>query len=169
MLLPLLFAIVLAQAQPAPTPVPNPKPDLSQLMYFSGTWTCHQMLRGSNRPDTSTATMVLNDRWLQVHDVAPPFDRYRTYPVDTDSYYTYDPVMKRFVNVNIDDNAGYSLASTPGWNGNNMLWTDRSALDGSVTVTTITRVNDSEYNWRATGTDGKGKPVPAQSGNCKKS
>ena len=49
-------------AQPAPTftPVPAAKPDLSSMMFLTGTWTCTQMLRGKARPDTSTTTVGLD-------------------------------------------------------------------------------------------------------------
>jgi hypothetical protein len=113
--------------------------------------------------------MDLNDRWIKTTDVAPPFDAYRTLPVDQTTYTSYDPTMKRYVSVSVDDFGGYGLAYSPGWNGNTLVWTDKSAYDGSVGVVTINKVSDSEYNWTATGTDGHGKPVPAQNGNCKKS
>jgi hypothetical protein len=29
-------------------------------------------------------------------------------------------------------------------------------------------VSDSAYTWKGTGTDGKGKPLPATQGDCKK-
>jgi hypothetical protein len=127
------------------------------------------MLRGKDRPDTSTTTMELSDRWIKSHDLAPPFDQFRNRTVTSDTYYTYDPQMKKFVSVNLDDFGGYGIASSPGWNGNTMVWTDRSALDGSVGTVTITKVSDSEYNWAFKGTDGKGKPQPPGNGSCKKS
>ncbi len=169
MLLSLLLTVVLAQASAAPTPVPNPKPDLSAVMYFTGTWTCQQPLRGKVRPDTSTTTMDLNDRWIRTNDVAPPFDQYRAVPVNQTSYTTYDPTAKRYVNINVDDFGGYGLAYSPGWTGNTLVWTDKSAADGSVGIVTITKVSNTEYNWDFKGTDGKGKAQQPAHGNCKKS
>lgn len=167
----LIFAVLLAQVQvaAAPTPVPNPKPDLSGLMYFSGTWTCHQMLRGKDRPDTFTSTMDLNDRWMKQTDVAPAFDQYRTIPVHSTTYFTYDRTVKRYVSVNVDDFGGYGLAYSPGWDGDTMVWTDKSAADGSVGFVTLTKLSGSQYNWSFKGTDGHGKPQPPQNGTCKKS
>jgi hypothetical protein len=169
--IPLLFAVVLGQIQvaAAPTPVPNPKPDLSAMSYFAGTWTCHQILRGKDRPDTSTSTMVLNDRWIKTTDVAPPFDAYRTAPVNTTIYTTYDALVKRYVQMTIDDFGGYTLAYSPGWSGNTLVWTDKSAPNGAVTITTNTKVSDSEYTWNSKGTMASGKPQQPQHGTCKKS
>jgi hypothetical protein len=170
LLLALLFTLVLApmQVAAAPTPVPNPKPDISAMSYFTGTWTCHQMLRGKDRPDTSTSMMDLNDRWIKTTDVAPVFDSYRTSPVNSTTYTTYDGAVKRYVQVNVDDFGGYGIAYSTGWKGNTMVWTDKSASDGAVAMTTITKLSDSEYNWKFEGTMGNGKPQEPQHGTCKK-
>jgi hypothetical protein len=171
MLLSFIFSVLLAQttgAMPAPTMVPNPPPDLSSFAFMQGTWTCHTMLRGKDRPDTYTGTMTMNGRWLVLHDTAPPFDQYRTMAVHSDQYFGYDTQNKKWVNVNVDDFGGYGFATSPGWQGNTIVWTDRSAPDGSVAVTTFNKVSDSQYTLHFTGTDGKGKPVPATDATCKK-
>jgi len=171
LLLSLIFAAVLAQVQvaAAPTPVPNPRPDLAPMMYFSGTWTCHQKLRGSDRPDTSTSSVVMNGRWMKVHDVAPPFDKYRRTSVNSDNYYGYDPELKQYVNVEVDDFGGYSVAYSPGWQGNKMIWTSKTGQLGATGTFTVTKTSDSSYAWNSTGADRNGKAQPAQNGTCKKS
>jgi len=156
------------QVAAVPTPVPNPKPDVSAMSYFAGTWTCHQMLRGKDRPDTSTSVMDMNDRWIKTTDVAPVFDSYRNQPVNTTTYTTYDDLVKRFVQVNVDDFGGYGVAYSPGWQGDTLVWTDKSASDGATGITTLTKVSDSEYNWDFKGTMGSGKPQEPQHGTCKK-
>lgn len=132
------------------------------MAYFAGTWTCHQMMRGKDRPDTSTSMMDLNDRWIKTTDVAPAFDSYRTSPVNTTTYTTYDASVKRYVQVSVDDFGGYGIAYSTGWNGNTMRWTDNSASNGAVGMTTISKVSDSEYNWKFEGTMGNGKPQDPQ-------
>lgn len=170
MLFSFIFTLFLAQvAMPAPTAVPNPTPDLSAFAYMQGTWTCHGMLRGKDRPDTFTGMSTLNGRYLVTHDVAPPFDAYRTSAVHSDTYYTYDAQNKKYVSVEVDDFGGYGLATSPGWQGNTIVWTDKSAPDGSVAISTINKVSDSEYNVESSGTDAKGKAVPVLTTNCKKS
>jgi hypothetical protein len=84
-------------------------------------------------------------------------------------YYSYDPQNKKYISVEVDDFGGYGFATSPGWQGNTMVWTDKSSPDGTVGVTTFTRVSDAQYNVRFTGTDAKGKPLPASSATCKKS
>lgn len=170
MLFSFIFTVLLAQmSAAAPTPVPNPSIDLTPLAYMQGTWTCHSMLRGKDRPDTYTGAMALNGRYIVAHDTAPPFDQYRTAAVNSEFYYTYDPQNKRYISTEMDDFGGYGFATSSGWQGNNIVWTDKSAPDGSVAVTTITKLNDSEYNLKTTGTDGQGKPIPTTTATCKKS
>jgi hypothetical protein len=170
MLISLILAVLVAQAAPAaaPTPVPDQKPDMTQLMYFNGSWSCTSMLRGKVRPDNYSSQMAMNGQWIHTHDVSPPFDQYRTRPVNAETFYTYDPNVKKYVSVNYDDFGGYGIASTPGWSGNTMTWTDKSQLDGSTGQVAITKVSDSQYTWKATGTDGKGKAIPVSTGSCKK-
>ena len=71
-------AVSTAQPAPAPTTVPMPKPDFSSMMFLTGTWNCTQMLRGKQRPDTSTTTVDSDGMWMVTQDIAPPFDQYRT-------------------------------------------------------------------------------------------
>lgn len=170
MFFPVILTFLLAQvAMPAPTAVPNPTPDLSAFAYMQGTWTCHGTLRGKDRPDTFTGTTTLGGRYLVTHDVAPAFDAYRTSAIHSDTYYTYDSQNKRYVSVEVDDFGGYGYALSPGWQGDTMVWTDKSAADGSIAISTVSKVSDAEYNVRATGTDARGKAVPVLMTNCKKS
>jgi len=166
----LLFTLLFAPMQvvAAPTPVPNPKPDVTAMSYFNGTWTCHQMVRGKDRSDTSTSMMDLNDRWIKTTDVAPVFDSYRTIPVNSTTYTTYDASVKRYVQVEVDDFGGYGIAYSDGWTGDSIVWTDKSAANGAVTMTTVNKVSDSEYNWNVDGTMANGKPRQPQHGTCKK-
>lgn len=170
MLFSFIITVLLAQMPaPAPTAVPNPTIDLSAYAYMQGTWTCHGMVRGKDRPDTYVGATTLNGRYIVTHDTAPPFDQYRTAAVHSDTYYTYDPQNKKYISVEMDDFGGYGYATSPGWQGNTMVWTDKSAPDGSIGIFTLSRVSDSEYNVKSTGTDGNGKPVPTTTANCKKS
>lgn len=169
MLFSFIFTVLLAQVAAAPTPVPNPTLDLNAFTYMQGTWTCHSMLRGKDRPNTYTGSIGLNGRYVVAHDTAPPFDQFRNDPVHSEMYFTYDPQNKKYISTEMDDFGGYGFATSPGWQGDTIVWTDKSAPDGSVVVTTISKVSDSEYNLRGTGTDGKGKPIPVTTANCKKS
>jgi hypothetical protein len=162
----LAASIIILGAAPAPTPVPNQKPDFSSMMFLTGTWECHQMLRGKDRPDTGVTTMGGNGAYMVTQDTAPPFDQYRTFTINTTSYLTYDPTIKKWVTIGIDDTGGYFLASSSGWNGNTMSSSSKG-LDGSVSSDVLTKVSDTETVDRFTTTDPKGK-VTTSNVTCKK-
>ncbi len=152
--------VTTAQPAPAPTMVPMSKPDFSSMMFMTGTWTCTQMLRGKTRPDTSTTTIDKDGMWMVTQDVAPPFDQYRTFAVNSSSWMTYDPTIKQWVTVGIDNTGGYGITSTPGWQGNTMTATTKG-LDGSVVTDVTTKVSDTETNDVQTVTDAQGKVTKA--------
>jgi hypothetical protein len=156
-----------AAADPAPTPVPLTKPDFSSMMFLTGTWTCSQQLRGKTRPDTSTTTVGMDGMWMVSQDVAPPFDQYRTFAVNTTTYTSYDPTVKQWVAMGVGTDGTYYMASSPGWQGNTITWSSKG-LDGSTVTDVGTKVSDSETSDAITFTDPKGK-VTNISTHCKKS
>jgi hypothetical protein len=156
-----------AQPAPAPTMVPMAKPDFSSMMFLTGTWNCTQMLRGKQRPDTSTTTIDKDGMWMVTQDTAPPFDQYRTWTVNGNSWMTYDPTIKQWVTVGIDNGGGYFISSTPGWQGSTLYLTSKG-LDGSTTTDVVTKVSDTQTTDAQTSTDAQGKVTKA-SINCTKS
>jgi hypothetical protein len=145
-----------ASPAPAATQVPMAHPDFSSMMFLTGTWTCTQLLRGKQRPDTSTTTLGMNGAWMVTQDTAPAFDQYRTYAIQGTNYMTYDSSIKQWVQVGADSSGGYGTSSSPGWQGNTITWTNKN-LDGSSGSDVITKVSDSETNDDSTGTDSTGK------------
>jgi hypothetical protein len=150
-----IFAVA-ARSGAAPTPVPHSVPNFAPMNMFLGTWTCHQMLRGRDRPDTSTTTMALDGQYMMTHDVAPPFDRYRTQTVVTDSYLTYNPLNHMWVTVSIDNFGGYSVSATPGWHGDTMTTTTRLTNDGSKGSDVLTRISSTRTRDTSVSTDAHG-------------
>lgn len=165
----LVAAPIVSTAQPAPSPtmVPMAKPDFSSMMFLTGTWNCTQTVRGKPRPDTSTTTIDKDGMWMVTQDTAPPFDQYRTFPVNSTSWTTYDPTVKQWVTVGTDNTGGYFLASTPGWQGNTMTSTS-TGLDGTKVGDVLTKVSDTETTDVNTVTDPQGK-VTTTNVSCKKS
>jgi hypothetical protein len=145
-----------AASSAAPTPVPYATPDFSSMQIFLGTWTCHQALRGKIRPDTSTTTMGLNGQYMVTHDVAPPFDKYRTQAVVSDSYFTYNPINHLWVTVGVDNFGGYSLSTSPGWNGNTLTTTTKVTNDGSTGSDVLTKISATQTTDASVSTDAKG-------------
>jgi hypothetical protein len=154
----LIAAPVVSTAQPAPAPtmVPIAKPDFSSMMFLTGTWNCSQMLRGKTRPDTSTTTIGMNGMWMVSQDVAPPFDQYRTVTVNTTTYTGYDPTVKQWISIGVDDGGGYGMESSPGWQGNVITWTGKG-LDGTTVTDVIRKDSDTQTTDQNTVADPHGK------------
>lgn len=156
-----------AQTAPAPTPVPIPKPDFSSMRFLLGTWTCTQPLRGQTRSESDVWTIGVDGMWMLDTATSPPFDQYRTIAQNSVTSMTYDPTIKQWVQVNIDNFGGYGIGASPGWQGTTANWTSRG-LDGSVTTDVITKVSDTETTDANTTTDPQGK-VTNVTITCKKS
>jgi hypothetical protein len=140
---------------PAPTPVPVPHPDFSSMNFLLGTWTCTQPLRDKTRSETDVYTMSSDGMWMIDAANSPPFDQYRTIPQISTTSMTYDPTIKRWVQVYSDNLGGYAIASSSGWVGNAATWSSKG-LDGSSTGDVITKVSDTETSDANTTTDPKG-------------
>lgn len=161
------FVTIPAAVAAAPTPVPVTRPDFSSMRFMSGTWTCTSIVRGKNRPDTSTTTIGLDGAYMISHDVAPPFDRYRTQAVRTDTYMTYNPRTHQWLSFNMDNFGGYLVTTSPGWNGNTMINTTLYSQDGTTGTATTTKLSDTQTR-TAIVTKDKGM-TSRQVANCKKS
>jgi len=140
----------------APTPVPRALPNFSSMQMFMGTWSCTQQLRGKTRPDTSTTAIGLGGAYMVTHDVAPPFDPYRRFPIIADSYLTRNPTTKQWVAVSVDSTGAYNISTSPGWNGNTLKTTTTLTPDGSTGYDVLTRLSGTRTVDRGVSTDSKG-------------
>jgi len=150
------FAIAAAPT-PAPTPVTSTRPDFSAWQFLTGTWTCHQMVRGKNRPDTSTTTIGLDGAYMISHDTAPPFDKYRKFTLHTDSYTTYNPQKKQWVTATMDSTGGYTIVTSPGWQGITLKSTVTMTNDGTTGSDVLTKNSDTKTTdvYKSTSPNGK--------------
>ena len=156
-----------AQTSPAPTPVPIPKPDFASMNFLLGTWTCTQPLRGKTRTETDVYAVSNDGMWMVDTATSPPFDQYRTLPQNSTTSMTYDPTIKQWVQVYMDNFGGYATAASTGWQGNAANWSAKG-LDGTVVGDVITKVSDTETSDANTTTDPQGK-VTTVTITCKKS
>jgi hypothetical protein len=167
-LLACVFVGGLGSVSASPTPVPDGRPDFSSMTFLTGTWKCDALLRGKSRADTITYSLGLDNRWLLSHDVAPPFDQYRTRPITSDGWTTYNALNHQWVQITIDDFGSYVMATSPGWKNGSITWTSTVANDGSTGHDTFTKVSDTQTKDIADGADKDGKPGPTITTTCSK-
>lgn len=130
------------------TPIPaSAKPDFSKM--FPGTWRCN----------TKSSRRRLPLRWLQRTRHSP--DGYwlvtqstiAKTPVNAElsatDKITYDPSMKRWVDIETDEHGGYDVSTSPGWHGNAIVWTSvfapKSGGIAWTSPTTVTRLSATRY------------------------
>lgn len=126
------------------------------MNFYVGTWSCTQPLRGKTRPETDVYSMSNDGMWLVDQSTAPPFDQYRTVPQNGMTYLSYDPTVKQWVSTGIDSLGGYGTQSSPGWQGNTIMWSGKG-LDGSTFTDEITKVSATQTTDNSTTTDPQGK------------
>jgi hypothetical protein len=160
-------AASVADPAPAPTPVPAWKPDFSSMNFLVGTWNCASEVRGGHRTETDVTSIGMDGAWLVTQSTSPPFDKYRTYTINGTTYETYDPSVKLWVQMLVDNSGQYGMATSPGMQGNSMTWTGKG-LDGTNVSDVFTKVSDSETSDATTITDPQGKAMVINT-TCKKS
>lgn len=154
-----------------PTPVPNAAPDFSSMNFLLGTWHCNQTVAGrpGNRMETDTYTMAYDGWQMQDHTVSPPFDKYRSRNEVGDSWTTYDPSVKLWINQIVDNFGAYGLSTSSGWVGANQTWSNTNP-DGTQGRVVITKMSDMKYTYKNWGNTKRGGPmVDMGGGTCTKS
>lgn len=147
------------------TPIPAaPKPDWSQMQFLSGTWTCSTM--SSRRPGpyttTSTASMDPAGYWMITRTTTHKASWIPTEFTSEDRM-TFDPSTSRWIDISYDPQGGYNVATSPGWKGNSIVWTDaviqKSNNTASTNPTTMTKESDTKTSSSMTFTEPSGRVV----------
>ena len=165
-----------APAQVESTPIPMPaRPNFSSMQYMIGTWTCS--IKSARRPAayvvTSTYTMDPNGWYIDETSTTAPMKWFAT-QARTMTYdkITYDPTTHRWADVLYDNQGGYGLSFSSGWNGNKITWHDVSFSPSSdiksQTDTTVTKVSNTKITSYSTFTEAKTGRVVAVTTTCTK-
>ena len=167
----LAAAAIAQQIDSTPFPM-NPKPDLSSMQFIVGTWHCSS--KSARRPTptlaTQTTTMDATGYWL-VTKTKSQATSWNPHPAESVDQITYDVQNKRWVDVYTDNQGGYDISSSTGWNGNTMTWRDLTpSVTGDITSTSatkFTKVGDTKTTSSNTFTTKKGRTVGV-TGSCSK-
>ena len=114
---------------------PGPPPELEQLKPFLATAVCTGQAEESPLGPAHTikgqvsGSMDATGFWLQIRYVEK---KTRDNPLATsaEERWSYDPAQKRFVALLWDGFGGYGLGTSPGWEGDNLVWTGEVVMNG---------------------------------------
>jgi hypothetical protein len=130
------------------TPIPPlAKPDFSNMLL--GTWRCStkSSRRAWSYETTSTTSPSPDGYWLVTKSkiARTPI----TAAFQSTDMVTYDSSTRRWIDIETDEQGNYGVTTSPGWNGNTIVWTNafapKSAGIASTNPTSITRVSATKY------------------------
>ncbi|MEO8347715.1 MAG: DUF1579 family protein [Acidobacteriota bacterium] len=165
--------VLVASATLAQQP-PKPAPELSQVKYFAGSWTCSGDAPASPygpAHKTKTSMMLKSDLDGFWYDgmVTEMKTASNTQPVKGMLHLGYDSTAKQYVLVWVDNFGSWATESSPGWQGETMTWTGDQMLMGEKVAVRDTFVKKSatEYTHKFE-LQTKGQWAPILDETCKK-
>ena len=171
----LLAAATLTAVCPlaAADPPPKPAPEMANLNVFEGTWACEGQVPASpmGPGGAMTSTVVsrqdLGGFWRSGTVKSTGAGMPGT--MEGMFHMTYDPGAKEYVLLWVDNMGGWSQASSPGWNGDTLVFTGEGKMGGDKMVvrdTFVKAANGSlRHDWEM---QIEGKWTPMGSESCKK-
>jgi hypothetical protein len=167
----LLLALPLALAASAQD-MPKPAPEMAQLAFFEGSWTCDGKMfatpMGPAGEMKSTADVRKDmNGFFQTGTIKgtmpnmPPFEgRFHA---------TYDPGMKRFVMLWVDNMGGWAQNTSAGWKGDVMVYEGDGHMAGQTMKgrDTFTK-NGTNAMKHGSEIQVNGKWIPSAEETCKK-
>lgn len=161
----LLSSVSLAGAQIESTPIPPPpKPDFSKSQFLVGTWECSTM--SARRPTayktTVTTSIEPNGYWM-VNKSVTHTASWIPNELKGEDRMTYDASTNRWIDISTDEGGGYDITTSPGWNGNSIVWTEltypKSNNTATENATTVTKNNDMKTTATSSFTEPGGRLV----------
>jgi hypothetical protein len=130
---------------PAP-PMPKPAPELAQLQFLVGEWTCTgKAPAGPFGPEHPTKGSVsvkreLDNFWYDIHFVD------ETTPMSGRAFWGYDTTSRKFVGPGVDNTGGWFTQTSDGMKGDSMVWEGEGVMMGLKVVArdTFMKKGDAE-------------------------
>jgi hypothetical protein len=158
-----------ASASDAP---PQPAPEMSNLKFFDGSWTCEgTMPPGPMGPGGKMTTSVksytdLGGFW-QSGTVKSTITG--TPPMEGMFHMTYDPGARQYVMLWVDNMGAWAKSTAAGWEGDKIAFSGEVAMGGKMMMTRETFLKDADGSFRRDAEaqmDGKWAPMGNET--CKK-
>lgn len=167
----LLQAGILAQDTPKQE-MPKPAPEMSQIEFFEGSWTCQGKINQSpmgpagEMQSTADIKRELGGFW-QAGAITATMQGMP--PMEGRFHATYDPASKQFVMMWVDSMGGWAQSTSSGWQGDTIVYEGDSHMGPHVMRSrdTFTRADPAtmKHTWEAQ-MDGKWMPLGDET--CKK-
>jgi Protein of unknown function (DUF1579) len=152
--------------------MPKPAPEMSQLAFMNGSWSCEGKMietpMNPAGPATSTVEIEtgLNGFWQTGQVKAAPAGM----PAFEGHFATtYDPGRKQFVMLWIDSMGGRSESTSPGWKGDTMAYQGTAHMGAQTMGTRDTFKKNGDgsmgHGWEV---QADGKWMPAGEETCRK-
>lgn len=160
---------VSASAQQGP---PKPAPEMSQIAYFEGTWTCEgktfESPMGPAGAMKSTA-VVRKDLGGHFQTGSIKGTGANMPPFEGTFHMTYDTGLKQFVMLWVDNMGGWAQNMSSGWKGDTMIYEGEGHMGGQTMkgrdTFTKTGATAMKHTWEM---QVNGKWTPAGEETCKK-
>ena len=147
----LLATSTFAQEPPAQQGPPKPAPEMANLKYFAGTWTCTgDSPAGPFGPAHKTqSTMILKsdlDGFWYTGMMTEMKTASNPHPVKGMLHFGYDPAMKQFVQLWVDNTGSRSMQTSPGWEGDTITFSGEQDIMGEKATAkdTVTKKGANE-------------------------
>lgn len=127
------FVLVGTMASAEQPQMPKPAPEMSQIAFFNGSWSCDGKMQatpmGPAGTMTSTAQIqtALDGFWQAgvIKGTSPGLP-----PFEGRFYVTYDPGAKHYLMMWMDSMGGWSRSSSSGWKADSMVYEGDSHMAG---------------------------------------
>ncbi len=152
----------------------KPAPEMSQLKYFSGSWTCSGDAPASpfgpaHKTESSMTIKLDLDGFWYDGMVSERKTASNTQPMKGMVHLGYEATGKQFAMVWVDNFGSWATEMSPGWQGDTMVWTGDQMLMGEKAGArdTFVRKSDTEYTHKFE-LNMKGQWSPIVDETCKK-
>ena len=153
---------------------PKPAPEMSQVKYFGGSWTCSGDAPASPfgpAHKTKTSLMLKSDLDGFWYDgtLTEMKTASNTQPVKGMVHIGYDATGKQYVMLWVDNFGSWATEMSPGWQGDTMVWTgDQMVMGEKATARdTYVKKSDTDYTHKFE-LNMKGQWSPIVDETCKK-
>jgi hypothetical protein len=167
----LLGGVSLAEEKKLPLP-----PQLEQLKYWNGTWTCEGKVHKTpsipvEKTVSAKATQspILQDRWFQTKIEEKSAQDPGILEVLVTS--GWDVATRRFVSMNTTSSGSSGMVFSDGWQGDTWTWAgEGSAFNGKTykSRSVTTKKSATEFDLRSEVSGAEGKWILFREAHCKK-